>query len=427
MEQLPPAYWSPSKKIAFRFIFIFFSLIIIIQNNGAFPGWGLLMAWPTEVLHTVIPWIGKHILKLSNDITVFTNGSGDTTYDWVIIFSISVIALTGMLIWSLLDRRRPNYDTLYYWLTVAVRFYVALMLINYGLVKVIQLQFPPPNIYRLTQEYGNSSPMGLAWTFLGFSRGYNIFMGIAEVAAVLLLFRRTMTAGAIITLMTTANVMAVNYFFDVPVKIMSTTLVAMTLFLLLRDADRLFTFFFTGRAVALPVINAPKPVLPWIRPVGLAVKFLLIGFVFIFGFISAQKMRSLYGDLAPKPKLYGIYDVDLFVMNNDTIPLASADATRWKQFIVEWEGQARTRHVTGIDSYFYAELDTAKHSLRLRFAKDNNADYSLRYEEQQEDRLVFRGVMNSDSVAIHMIRKDLKEFPLMGRGFHWVSEYPFNM
>src|SRR5687768_10637200 len=100
MEQVALSYWSQPKKISFRFFFIFFSLIIIIQNNGAFPGWRGLMQYPTEMLHTVIPWIGKHILNLPYAITVFTNGSGDTTYDWVIMFCITVIALVGMLVWS---------------------------------------------------------------------------------------------------------------------------------------------------------------------------------------------------------------------------------------------------------------------------------------------------------------------------------------
>jgi hypothetical protein len=269
--------------------------------------------------------------------------------------------------------------------------------------------------------------MGLAWTFLGFSRGYNMFMGIAEVAAVLLLFRRTMTAGAIVTLMTTANVMAVNYFYDVPVKILSSTLVVMTLFLLARDADRLFTFFFTGRAVGLPVIQAPKTALLWVRPAGLAAKFLLIGYVVIFGFVQAQEMRRLYGDLKPQPRLYGIYDVDVdvFVRNNDTIPLAS-DAARWKQFIVEWEGYARARHFTDSTSHFTSEIDTAKRSLKLQLTHDNTAICRFDYEAPQKEQLVFRGRMYSDSVAIHMTRRDLTKSRLVGRGFHWVSEYPYN-
>ncbi|MGY0037489.1 hypothetical protein [Pedobacter sp. NJ-S-72] len=105
------------------------------------------------------------------------------------------------------------------------------MLIKYGMAKIIKLQFPFPSNYRMIQAYGDSSPMGLAWTFLGFSKGYNLFMGIAEVMGILLLFRRTLTIGAIIALMTTANVMAINYFYDVPVKILSTALVLMCIFI----------------------------------------------------------------------------------------------------------------------------------------------------------------------------------------------------
>ena len=221
--------WSLFELIGFRFSFIYLLLYIIIQNNGAYPFWGGLMSYPTKLLQKFIPWVGDNILNLSYEITTFTNGSGDTTYDYVIVFVIFVTAVFGSILWSILDRRRVNYTKLYYWLTVAVRFYVGLMLINYGLVKVIKLQFPSPSFYRLLEPYGDSSPMGLAWTFLGFSKGYNLFMGIAEVAAVLLLFRRTLTFGLIITLMTTANVMTVNYFYDVPVKLLSTHLVMCTL------------------------------------------------------------------------------------------------------------------------------------------------------------------------------------------------------
>ena len=30
-----------------------------------------------------MPWVGRHILHLSYAITVFPNGSGDTTYNYV--------------------------------------------------------------------------------------------------------------------------------------------------------------------------------------------------------------------------------------------------------------------------------------------------------------------------------------------------------
>ncbi|MCB0637965.1 MAG: hypothetical protein KDC54_15155 [Lewinella sp.] len=418
--------WNAMEKITFRFVFIFFLLFIAIQNNGAFPFWEYIFKFPTELLHQFIPWVGSHVLHLPNEITVFTNGSGDTTYDYVIVFTIAVTAVLGTTIWSALDRNRVNYTKLYYWLTVAIRFYVGLMLIQYGLVKIIKLQFPSPGIYRLTQFYGDSSPMGLAWTFLGFSKGYNLFMGIAEVAAVLLLFRRTMTFGAIITLMTTANVVAVNYCYDVPVKILSTALFTMTLFLLLRDARRLFSFFFTGTAVALPVIPAPVLGKRWLKVARLGIKTLLIGYGLIYGFIEVLDARKQYGDHAPKPKLYGLYDVDIFIRNNDTIPPLLTDSIRWNQFIIEWEGYANARHMVDSMSRFFMKLDTLSQQLELTVRADTTMKYAFAYEMPTSDQLTLTGLMQKDTVSIFMTRKELDEFLLTNRGFHWVNEFPFN-
>jgi hypothetical protein len=64
--------------------------------------------------------------------------------------------------------------------------------------------------------------------------------------------------------------------------------------------------------------------------------------------------------------------------------------------------------------------------MKLKFSNTGDAVYRLRYEIPQEGRLLFRGAMNTDSIAIHMARKELSTFRLVGRGFHWINEYPFN-
>lgn len=419
--------WSLPKKIGFRFIFLFFLLYIAIHNNGAFPFWGILFEYPTEGLEKLIPWIGKHILGISYEITVMPTGSGDTTYDYVALFTIFVTAFLGTLTWSIVDRARRNYDTLYYWLTVAIRFYVGLMLIQYGLIKVIKLQFPSPGLYRLAQNYGDSSPMGLAWTFLGFSNGYNVFMGIAEVSAILLLFRRTLTIGAFITLMTTANVMAVNYFYDIPVKILSTALVTMSLFLLLNNAKQLWMFFLTGEAVSLPVIKAHDLKKRWLKITKMAFKALIIGYALIYGIIDLQESRKLYGDQAPKPKLYGLYNVDLFVVNNDTLPPLTTDSLRWRQLVIEWDGYAKVRHMADNSSSFYTKMDsTASQKIDFTLRKDSTIKYSFDYAEPDSNTFTMSGVSQGDTFSIFMTRKGLDNYRLMNRGFHWISEYPYN-
>jgi len=68
--------------------------------------------------------------------------------------------------------------------------------------------------------------MGLLWTFMAASKGYQIFTGAAEVlGGILLLWKRTTTLGALTVFGVMANVMALNFFYDVPVKLLSTHLV----------------------------------------------------------------------------------------------------------------------------------------------------------------------------------------------------------
>jgi uncharacterized membrane protein YphA (DoxX/SURF4 family) len=237
-------HWSFSKKLAFRFFCLLFVLYIFFNPNGFLPYADVAFDYYIKPFHGIIPWIGKNILHLSSDITVFTNGSGDTTYDFVVVFFIAIISAAGCIIWSLLDRKRKSYNNLYYWLTAIVRYYLAFTLFSYGFVKIYKLQFPSPSPHRLLEPFGNASPMGLAWTFVGYSQGYNYFTGFGEViGGLLLLFKRTTTLGALLALVIVGNIMAINYCFDIPVKLLSTALVIMSLFLLARDIKRLTNFF----------------------------------------------------------------------------------------------------------------------------------------------------------------------------------------
>ncbi|GHN02985.1 hypothetical protein WSM22_44740 [Cytophagales bacterium WSM2-2] len=422
MTDLSVGRWPLIQKILFRFAFTYFTLFIIFENNGAFPLWDWVMKYPTEGLHIFIPWIGKNIIRLSYEITTFTNGSGDTTYDYVIVLCCLVGAMGSAIIWSILDRHRENYQRLYYWLTVAVRFYVGLMLINYGLYKVIKVQFPDPNVYRLTQMYGDSTPMGLAWTFLGFSTGYNLFMGIAEVAAVLLLVRRTMTIGAIITLMTTANVMAVNYFYDVPVKILSTHLVLMTLLLLLHDAKALWKFFAKGDSVRLEVIPLPSFPKRWIRIVGLSFKFLLIGYALFYGAYEVMGYQRQYANFG-KGEFDGYYVVKKFTSNSGK-PVDK----NWKRMSIIFNQYATVTLMNDSTVRFTISKDSLNRKMWLIGSKDTTVRCNFIYTHLDSTKFQFKGTIMKDSASITFDKlKDFqKHFKLTNTGFHWINEFPNN-
>ncbi|WP_299115276.1 hypothetical protein [uncultured Winogradskyella sp.] len=426
MSSVKTKSWSILDKIGFRFIFIYFLLFIAFQNNSAYPFWYTIFSYPLQWMKKLVPWLGENVYGIT-EITFRENtGSGDTLFDYVTLLTIFLAAVIGAIIWSLIDRKRFDYKKLYYWLTVAVRYYIALMLIAYGLSKVIQLQFPYPGPYRMLSEIGNTSPMGLAWTFLGFSKGYNIFMGIAELLAVLLLFRRTLTFGLVITLMTTLNVMAVNYFYDVPVKMVSTHLVIMTLFLLSRDIKKLCLFFFTNIKTKLSVIERPV----FNKGITIAIKSfkaLIIGYALIYGFVNVLENEKLYGAKAEKPLLYGAYEITNITVNGDTLN-DYRDNRLWKHIGVQWQGSLRIqRYSSPKTTYYGIEKDSLKDRFKLTSWSRDKETFYMNFKEVDSATVNFDYISEKDTINVYTKKMNKNSFTLSRKEFTWISEYPFNM
>ena len=444
--------WNVYQKFAFRFVFIFFILFIVLLD------WSvntileyLYYEGPlSNFLDILISWVGKNLFHISYTIISPYDGQhNDRTYVYLLYFTMAVAAALGAIIWSALDRKRTNYQALYYWLTAFVRYYLAFTLFIFALEKFFKMQFPDLGYYTLTESVGDMSPMNLAWAFYGYSYGYNVFMGIAECAALLLLFRRTMTFGVILTLVTLANVMAVNYNYDVHAKMYPTALFVMTLFLLLRDIKRLILFFFTGQSISLPVIKAPIFKQRWINISKTVFKFLVIGYFTIFptkDYFGYKKNNA--EKVNAKSKISGVYDVDTFVVNRDT--LSDESPFRWKQIII---GDKMTEAVRfRSDSIAFIYVSVGKKEILVwgnqtdLFAKmqeihneqgidiwDSKMD-SILIARQVESRLGFelsdsntlklKGIIKNDSVFIIAKRKpiDIKNFRLLKRGFHWINE-----
>ncbi|HMZ78737.1 MAG TPA: hypothetical protein PLL06_03485, partial [Acidobacteriota bacterium] len=79
-------------RIVFRFVFIYFFIYNLRFLLNDLPFVGRLGESYESALHIIIPWVGKYILRLPHDITVFSAGSGDTTYDYVLVLCLIVIS-----------------------------------------------------------------------------------------------------------------------------------------------------------------------------------------------------------------------------------------------------------------------------------------------------------------------------------------------
>ncbi len=445
--------WSNYQKIGFRFFLIYFLLFIVLMDWSVNPILSYLYYYGplSTFLDGVISWVGKEIFQIPYTIISPYDGEhNDRTYVYLLHFIMVSVAILTTVVWSLLDRKRQNYQVLYYWLTTIIRYYLAFTMFLFALYKFFKVQFPDLGYYTLTSQVGDLSPMHLAWAFFGYSYEYNVFMGIAESMSLLLLFRRTTTLGALVTIGALANVIIVNYSYDVHAKLYPTVLLIMTLFLLLRDAKPIIRFFFTGQAISLPSINAPFFQARWMHMSKLVLK---IGIIAYFLITSLKNTRAYKMDieeqLQAKAEYSGVYDVQWFIRNNDTLSIENP--LRWHQLILG-DGILEAIRFKN-DSVIYINTPTDRNELMIYGGPDylaekrqevynelgiaDNVYYgmdSILIARRKIDRLDFemldsttislKGKINNESVNIIAKKRPLtlKEFRLLRRHFHWINE-----
>ena len=427
MELLPntDATWSQSKKILFRFLCVYVVLYALSHPFGV-PLGEFILEYYNLLWDSLVPWVGEHVLRLSYEITVKPAGSGDTTYNYVQILSMVVLSGFLCLLWSLADRKRDNCTKLFYWLCVSVRYYLAVVLLSYGFIKVFKVQFPFPHLERLITPYGESSPMGLLWAFMGYSTPYTVFAGLGEVlGGALLFFRRTTTLGALVVIGVMSNVVMLNFGYDVPVKLFSVHLLLMGGFLVAPDVRRVVGVFVLNQPASAAALSAPFS-RRWMNRGRMVVKVVLIGYVIFTQISDGLEAKEKWGDNRPKPALYGLYEVETFVHNGDTLAPLITDTVRWRKMIVDWEGFVGIKMMDDQIARYAFEPDTVACTITMYTRADTTQKSVLHYERPALDELVVEGVLQGDTLSVHMKQFDLQQFTLVDRGFHWINEYPFN-
>lgn len=424
-EQEPKAKtsaWSFAHRVVFRFVFCYFVLYILPFPLGSYPGRILPLPAYDKMWYAVVPWIAKHILGMSKAITIFPNGSGDTTFNYVQLLVFAVIAAVATIIWTTLDRKRAEYRTLHEWLRIYVRYALAFTMLAYGMDKVVKLQFADPDFGRLAEPFGNYSPFALLWTFMGSSTAYTHFGGWGEViGASLLFFRRTTTLGALILCGVLANVVALNYFYDVPVKIFSSSLLLMASFLVVPEAKQLLIFFTRNKAAAVAKRDAPFRA-RWMRishkPVKAVVLLVAAYFALVPWSFGVRGMRRKF----PKSPLYGLYQIESFTKGGQQVAWNDTD---WRRMIFEYKSEMSTMSLDDKTSYYATKYDDVKKTVTLTGEESKNPDGVLSYSQPDAEHLELRGTFQNQPVVIEMRKIDASKFMLVSRGFHWIQEHPY--
>ncbi len=428
------APWPAWQRVLFRFFFVYLLLQVAPWNwFRIIPGVPFVLRLYYAALDWVVRFSNARYFHVRETL-VLPNGSGDTSYAWTEVWVFLSVALIACVIWSVLDRRRQNYDRLLYWLRLSLRYYVATAALSYGIIKLYALQMAFPTTSQLATPLGDLLPMRFSWLFIGYSLPYQIFSGVMETTAGLLLFyRRTVTAGLFAATGAFINVVMINVSYDVPVKLYSMHLLLSCVVLLVLDSKRLVNLLVLNRTTPPTTAYDPHYTRHWHAWVSVAVKLL---FVWQFLLTPLMNGRTRYqaanAPQKPGPFTPGVYDVSKYEENKTAIPETSADTIRWKDVIIDNNGAGSVNTSDPVfwqryrRGYFRYKPDTLAHTATVWKISARQGDstfvFNMRYELPDSNTVRWHAVIRGDSVHVELVRV-ARHFQLAERQFHWLSEY----
>ncbi|WP_280253931.1 DoxX family protein [Nocardia abscessus] len=428
--------WRGGTQVAFRFGFLYFGLFCLAYPAIVPEFLGLAREWLPEwvnsgvarALRPVVEWTGTEVFGASvaaNTASI----SGDQAYFWVLVFVVLVVALLGTLMWSVLDRDRPDYRAVLPWFLLFVRLCLAGQLVAYGMAKAIPTQMPPTPLSRLLEPYGNFSPMAVLWNQIGVSTQYEILLGCAELLGGVLLFvPRTALVGAMLSLVCTTQVFVLDMTYDVPAKILSFHLMLLCLVLLAPETGRLVNVLLLNRPAA-PSTTPPLLRTPRANRIAAAVQITLGVWLLLSNAYTGWDRWNEQGAGRPEPPLYGIWSVTEFSAHGTPIPPLTTDELRWQRLVLDRDG-ATVQRMDGQLIPVLAMVDADARTLVMVapprvFGAQPERLGSFGFDRPAPERLTLTGELAGQPVSIGLTSVALDDFPLRSRGFHWVQEYPY--
>jgi hypothetical protein len=383
-------------------------------------------SWVTTKQTDVCKWAGDNVLHV--EVVIQPTGSGDTMRAYVGCLCAIVVAAGAAAIWSMLvplvNRWKPDWPAdafLHGFVRVLVRFFLMQMLFGYGFAKLFPIQFSEPSAFRLNQQLGDMSPMGLLWTFMGFSTHYQMFCGAIEVlAGLLLITRRTTLLGALVTIAAMTQVFVLNMCFDVPVKLYSFNYVLMAIFLAAPDLPRLMKALILGMAVeARPFTPLLGNVL--VDRLALALRTLLVGIIL---YVQMHAMYKMWNDAYGGPPIPVRGGWEVVSMQIDKEEPEKSGNTPWHWLDFTRSSMLRVSGFKPPNSIYRIAWNAEDKTFTLTKFTSPAWSATFTYDLPEPDRLELQGSM--DGKAITATLKPAPEKPLMSRGFHWIQELPYN-
>ncbi len=333
--------WNHFQKIAFRIGFIY--IILLAVPSGIFsipPDFRWFQQWFNY------DWTNLHyrdlysIARYQPSFPQLSQWLGIPRLEghgiWVTLLVISTV---GGLIWTLIDRKRKEYNTLYYWSLVIARFRAGIGIIGFGFTKVLPVQMPYPSEGLLNTDFGDFTGQKIYWLSIGIVPWYQVFTGLVELTAgALLFFRQTTVYGAALLFGALGSITLVNHVYDGGVQTYAFYFVLLGLYIFGYYVPRIYRLFILQQ-YTIPIDYWPTFPKRWQQITRFGLKlFAIVLFIGVFYYLQ---LLNYWYDPYKQPstsgvkQLRGYYHVAEFKINGEEIPYSPVDSVRWQEATFE--------------------------------------------------------------------------------------------
>jgi len=418
----PNSNWKTWQKILFRFFVVFLFLLSQVAYNPILNilGYGFskqvqLIAAP---LKPVVELLDNNVFHIGYLPEQHATYFSDNHFGVVLLLAIFIISLMSCVLWSLLDKRRPGYDRLYYWFSNYLAYYIFLAMITYTVYKIIPIQARYPTAPELLTRWGNLRNWEVLFRFMGTSPAYCMFCGWLElIASLLILFNRTRVLGGILMTIALVQIVLFNIFYNNSIIMLSGILLVATLFIIVRALPKLFLIFINLRRVSL-VQYSYRFTTRWKKYVMIAICFLPVWKVFTL----TTNSWTIYKGYAHNQEKQRLYNVIVYQQENDTIPPLTTDTVRWKyvcfldytptiqQLVIFDMQENQFRHPYKLDSLSQKLIIRGKDSARFS------------YTDLPDGNMQLNGLWHGKSTKIQLAKLSIDSLTLVKDKFLFMQE-----
>jgi hypothetical protein len=291
-------------------------------------------------------------------------------------------------------------------------YYIAFILLKYGVDKIVKRQFylPEPNI--LYANFGSLTRDTLFWSTFGTSRSYSLITGGMEVVtAILILVKRTRIAGLFLSVLILANILLINFSFDISVKTFAAFLLLVSVCMVYPYLKSCYAFFIQRKQAQL--LSLQLPVTRLSNRINILLSAVLVCYV-LYPYIRAGNFND---DKAERPFLHGAYGVTRFIIAGDT--LHSGDFP-YKRFFIHRNSYIIFQQKDDTMTDYFFEIDSIQKQLTLQDYDKNTVMVTYAYTEKTGAlQLKFN---NREKWIIESDALNWKALPALQGGTHYTVD-----